>query len=101
MTGPKHHPPGKQRMRRWPCALALCAALMCVALCDPALRAAKRQLDGEPKILPGLVATGSLDPPLVSDLTRLKFSPNGNYILAQDDSSIYVLTRQRLPLKVQ
>ena len=86
-------------MRRRPCALALCAALLCVALCDPGLRAAKRQLDGEPKTLPGLVATGSLDPPLVSDLTRLKFSPNGNYILAQDDSSISVLSRQPFALK--
>src|SRR5262245_19485798 len=37
-----------------------------------------------------------LDPPLHPDITSLKFSPDGRYILAQDASSIYVLGRQPL-----
>lgn len=36
----------------------------------------------------------SLDPPLVEDFHTLKFSSDGKYILAQDSSSVYVITRQ-------
>jgi hypothetical protein len=35
-----------------------------------------------------------LDPPLHSDINTLRFSPDGRFVLAQDDSSIYVLNRQ-------
>jgi WD40 repeat protein len=35
-----------------------------------------------------------LDPPLRGDTNHLRFSPDGKYILAQDDSSIYILTRE-------
>ena len=35
-----------------------------------------------------------LEPPLQSDISRLRFSPNGAYILAQDEASINVLTHE-------
>ncbi len=38
----------------------------------------------------------ALEPPLRSEITSLKFSPDGRYILAQDDSGIAVLTREPL-----
>jgi len=49
----------------------------------------------------GLVSTGAapnstevrLDPPLRLDIDRLRFSRDGKYILAQDESSIFVLSR--------
>lgn len=37
-----------------------------------------------------------LDPPLVDDFRTLRFSPDGKLVLAQDSSSIYVLTRDPL-----
>jgi len=42
-----------------------------------------------------------LDPPLRSDLTRLRFSPDGKYALAQDYSSVFVLGRSPLRLLFQ
>ncbi len=36
----------------------------------------------------------TLDPPLRSEIARLRFSPDGRYLLAQDDSGISVLTRE-------
>jgi WD40 repeat protein len=47
--------------------------------------------------LPGLVWKRQLAPPLESEVTNVKFSPDGKYLLAQDDFSIYVLSRE--PLK--
>ena len=40
-----------------------------------------------------------LDPPLQMELNRLKFSPDGKFLLAQDDSSIYVLNRDPLSVR--
>jgi len=40
-----------------------------------------------------------LEPPLRADLSRLRFSPDGRYILAQDETSIYIATRD--PLRAQ
>jgi WD40 repeat protein len=37
-----------------------------------------------------------LDPPLVDDFRTLRFSPDGKFLLAQDGSSIYILTRDPL-----
>jgi hypothetical protein len=37
-----------------------------------------------------------LEPPLVDDFRTLRFSPDGTLLLAQDSSSIYVLTRDPL-----
>ena len=46
--------------------------------------------------LPGLIWKKSLEPPLQSDITQVKFSPDGRWLLAQDDSSIDVLSREPL-----
>jgi hypothetical protein len=40
-----------------------------------------------------------LSPPLRADIEQLRFSPDGKYLLAQDESSIYVLTRQPFAVK--
>ncbi len=40
-----------------------------------------------------------LDPPLQSDIRRLRVSPDGKYLLAQDESTIYVMTREPLASK--
>lgn len=47
--------------------------------------------------MPGLNAL-RLDPPMRSTLDTVEFSPNGQYILAQDESAVLVLSRA--PLKV-
>ncbi len=44
--------------------------------------------------LPGLIQKTRLDPPLRSTVYHLRFSPDGKYMLAQDDSGISVLTRE-------
>jgi len=48
--------------------------------------------------LPGLVFRKELADPLRPDITSLKFSPDGKYLLAQDDGGIHVLTRDPLAL---
>lgn len=51
---------------------------------------------GRKDALPGLVWKRTLDPPLQSEFTEVKFSPDGRSLLAQDDSSIDVLSREPL-----
>ena len=51
---------------------------------------------GRKDALPGLVWKRALDPPLQTDFTEVKFSPDGRWLLAQDDSSIDVLSRDPL-----
>jgi hypothetical protein len=51
---------------------------------------------GHSEKLHGLISRKSLNPPLRSELVRVKVSSDGKYILAQDQSSITVLDRQRL-----
>lgn len=46
--------------------------------------------------LPGLVRKVALQPRLRGDLHHLLFSPDGKYLLAQDESSVFVLTREPL-----
>jgi len=46
--------------------------------------------------LPGLVFRQKLALPLRPDLNNLKFSPDGKYVLAQDEGGIHVLTREPL-----
>ena len=53
---------------------------------------------GRKDILTGVVDKRVLDPPLRSDVSTLKFSPDGKYVLAQDDSSVFVLSREPLQL---
>lgn len=54
---------------------------------------------GKRDSLTGLLDKKALDPPLRTDIFRLKYSRDGNYVLAQDDWSIFVLSRD--PLKVE
>ena len=49
---------------------------------------------GRRESLHGLVVKKQLSPPLRSDISRLRFSPDGNYVLAQDDSGISILSRE-------
>ena len=44
--------------------------------------------------LHGVVSRQQLNPPLRGDIDHLRFSPDGQYVLAQDDGGINVLTRQ-------
>lgn len=46
--------------------------------------------------LPGVLVTKTLTPPLRSDVNHMRFSPDGKFLLAQDDSGINVLTREPL-----
>jgi WD40 repeat protein len=43
------------------------------------------------QVLPGLERTVKLSSPLQSDLTQIKFSPDGKFILTQDSAAIYIL----------
>ena len=49
----------------------------------------------------GVLAKVTLRPPLRSEIQRVRFSPDGKFILAQDDSTIYVLHREPLSIKFQ
>src|SRR5271165_88101 len=40
-----------------------------------------------------------LNPPLQSDIRHLRFSPDGKYLLVQDDATIFVMTREPLAAK--
>jgi WD40 repeat protein len=51
---------------------------------------------GHKEQLHSVISRQVLDPPLRSEVTRLRFSPNGRYLLAQDDVSIDVLSRDPL-----
>jgi len=46
--------------------------------------------------LRGVLSKTRLDPPLRGDINHLRFSPDGKYILSQDDGGIDVLTREPL-----
>jgi len=46
---------------------------------------------------PGLTSF-KMDPPMRPALDRVRFSPNGQYVLAQDETSIHVLSRAPLKL---
>lgn len=43
-----------------------------------------------------LIRKAVLDPPLQDEFRQIRFSPNGKFLLVQDDSGITVLTRQPL-----
>ena len=53
---------------------------------------------GREERLAGLIESRPLEPPLRTDVTQLKFSPDGNYLLAQDEASIFLYTRKPLEL---
>lgn len=46
--------------------------------------------------VPGLLKTIDLKPHLRGDLHNLQFSPDGNYLLAQDGTSVFVLSHEPL-----
>ncbi len=48
--------------------------------------------------LNGVISRKTLAPPLRTDVEYLRFSPNGEYILAQDDSGISILKREPFTL---
>jgi len=54
---------------------------------------------GRTENVPGLLAKKALEPPLQDEVHTLRFSFDGKYLLAQDDGSIYVLTRDPLEFK--
>jgi WD40 repeat protein len=49
---------------------------------------------GRKEALHSVVSKTALQPPLRGDITHLRFSPDGKYVLAQDDAGINVLTRE-------
>ncbi|HJQ23742.1 MAG TPA: M48 family metalloprotease [Blastocatellia bacterium] len=49
---------------------------------------------GRKEALHSVIKKIALEPPLRGDINRLRFSPDGRYLLAQDDSGINVLTRE-------
>jgi WD40 repeat protein len=51
---------------------------------------------GRKEVLHGVLSKQQLTPPLRSDIIHLRFSPDGNYLLAQDDAGINVLSREPL-----
>ena len=51
---------------------------------------------GRRESLSGLISKTKLDPPLRSSVYHIRFSPDGKYLLAQDDAGISVLSREPL-----
>ncbi len=51
---------------------------------------------GHAERLPGVLSRKSLNNPLRGDIEHFRFSPDGKYLLAQDEGGIYVLTRDPL-----
>jgi WD40 repeat protein len=49
---------------------------------------------GRKEALHAVASKTSLQPPLRGDVTHLRFSPDGKYVLAQDDAGINVLTSE-------
>jgi hypothetical protein len=49
--------------------------------------------------LHGVLSERRLEPPLRSDLSHLKFSPDGRWVLAQDDASVHVFSRDPLTFR--
>ncbi|HEV7683519.1 MAG TPA: M48 family metalloprotease [Pyrinomonadaceae bacterium] len=49
---------------------------------------------GRKESLHGVLSKQQLSPPLRSDIIHIRFSPDGKYVLAQDDSGINVLSRE-------
>lgn len=49
---------------------------------------------GRRESLHGVLSKTQLSPRLQNDIRRLRFSPDGRYVLAQDDSGVTVLTRE-------
>ena len=59
-------------------------------------RAVEASRGGRSSALHDVLNEKKLDPPLRSDLSTLRFSPDGQLVLAQDDASIFIFTRDKL-----
>ena len=64
--------------------------------------AAREQDTGgsRPEGLHGIISKSQLSPPLQSRLRALRFSPDGSRILLQDESTLYILTRNPLAIEI-
>lgn len=54
---------------------------------------------GHKEDIHGILEKTLLNPPLRADIRQIHFSPDGKFLLAQDDATIYVLTRQPFAVK--
>jgi WD40 repeat protein len=48
------------------------------------------------EVLPGLIFRNTLKLPLRPDVSNFRFSPDGKYLIAQDEGGIHILTREPL-----
>jgi outer membrane protein assembly factor BamB len=74
------------------------AAVCLSARCSSQEWSALQQTEKLPERLHGVLSRQRLIPPLRSASTTLRYSPDGRYLLFQDPSGIFVLSRE--PLKV-
>ncbi len=54
---------------------------------------------GKREALHGVLSKQQLNPPMLSDILNLRFSPDGAYILAEDEAGINVLSREPFALR--
>jgi hypothetical protein len=53
------------------------------------------------QLSPVILSKSQLTPPLRTPLRELRFSPDGKYILVQDESTIFLLTRDPVSVRFQ
>ena len=82
--------------RRFRCLWLVTIAVAVVGLSPDAQPRAQDSAGKSSDRIPGLLSTAQLDPPLRSRLRELRFSPNGAYILLQDESAAYVIATNPL-----
>lgn len=82
----------------------LCIALLMGGVCLIQLNASAKATvinvkfqDGK-EFLHGVLQKTQLEPPLRDDILHIRFSPDGKYVLAQDDAGINVITREPFAL---
>jgi hypothetical protein len=76
--------------------------LVCIGNSPPLAGERGSQSTEQPSALSSAILTrAQLTPPLRTPLVELRFSPDGKYILAQDESTIYLLTREPLSVRFQ
>jgi WD40 repeat protein len=76
------------------------AAIVAASLCAvSATTRAQSEPHNASRTLHGVLTQAQLTPPLHARLRELRFSPNGAYILLQDQTTLYVINRS--PLSIQ
>ena len=95
-------PPAFARKVCWPSlALALCLASLAghdgdvVRAQDSKTPELQRRSDNH-----AVISEAQLSPPLETDLRALRFSPDGSRILLQDESTVYVISRNPLAIEL-